>query len=162
MNKEFFQKVLGAKRESKHIEFKESIDPSSKQDWCEIIKDLIAIANSGGGAILFGVNNKGVPTGINLSSIKTLDPARIADNIHNYTETHFADFEIHEVEKLGHQLILWIIGNSSFPMVFVTPGDLSHSGGQTTNCLREGNNILSSWSQKRTRNIPRHRLFIGA
>lgn len=42
-------KALTAKRESKHIEFKEGFNPSEARDWCEIIKDIVAMANSGGG-----------------------------------------------------------------------------------------------------------------
>lgn len=41
--------VLAAKRESKHVEFKESFDPTASADWCELIKDVVAIGNSGGG-----------------------------------------------------------------------------------------------------------------
>ena len=45
------EKAKAAKRESKYIEFKVSFDIDSTQDWCEIIKDIVAIANSGGGII---------------------------------------------------------------------------------------------------------------
>ena len=48
-------KALAAKRESKHIEFKEGFDPASGHDWCESIKDIVAIANSGGGVLIFGL-----------------------------------------------------------------------------------------------------------
>ena len=48
-------KALNAKRESKYIEFKSEFNPDSPQDWCEIIKDIVALANTGGGVIIFGV-----------------------------------------------------------------------------------------------------------
>jgi len=51
--------VLAAKRESKRIDFKERFDTQAAGEWCEIIKDIVAMANSGGGAILFGTDNIG-------------------------------------------------------------------------------------------------------
>ena len=45
------QKALSAKRESKYVEFKQSFDPNSAREWCEIIKDIVAIANSGAGLL---------------------------------------------------------------------------------------------------------------
>jgi len=46
---DLIQKALTAKRESKSVEFKETFDPTSPGDWCEVVKDIVAIANSGGG-----------------------------------------------------------------------------------------------------------------
>ena len=41
--------------ESGSVDFKASFDPKSTQDWCELIKDIIAMTNSGGGTIIIGV-----------------------------------------------------------------------------------------------------------
>jgi predicted HTH transcriptional regulator len=57
------EKAKNAKRESKYIEFKEKFDIREAQDWCEIIKDIIAVANSGGGWILIGVKRDGSLSG---------------------------------------------------------------------------------------------------
>ena len=35
-----------AKRESKYLDFKERFDPGSLGEWCELLKDLVAMANS--------------------------------------------------------------------------------------------------------------------
>ena len=45
------EKSITATHESKYIEFKSEFDINSKQDWCEVIKDIIAISNSGGGVL---------------------------------------------------------------------------------------------------------------
>src|SRR5438046_1820411 len=116
------ENALTARRESRQIEFKQSVDVGSKQDWCEIIKDLVAIANSGGGVIVFGVNNRGEPVGVDLSALRAIDPATISDRIHPYTETQFTDFEIHEPEKAGHKLVAWLVKPSQMPTVFAQPG----------------------------------------
>ena len=36
-----------------------SFDPAATQDWCEVVKDIVAMANSGGGYVVFGVNDDG-------------------------------------------------------------------------------------------------------
>jgi len=56
---DLIQKALTAKRESKHVEFKQGFDPGSAREWCELIKDLAAIGNSGGGIIVFGLDIAG-------------------------------------------------------------------------------------------------------
>lgn len=45
---ELVEKGLRAKRESKYVDFKRQFDPASAGEWCEIIKDVVAMANSGG------------------------------------------------------------------------------------------------------------------
>ena len=56
-------KGMSAKRESKYIDFKSSLDLDESHSWCEIIKDIIAMANSGGGLILIGLDNNGTYSG---------------------------------------------------------------------------------------------------
>lgn len=131
-------KALAAKRESKQIEFKESFDVASKQDWCEVIKDVIAIANSGGGIILFGLNNRGEPTGTDLSALLAVDPATIADRIHPYTETHFTDIEVLETEKAEKRLVAWFIKPNMIPTVFAQPGTSPIEGGKQRTAFGRG------------------------
>ena len=40
------EKALSATQESKYIEFKGEWQTTSDHDWCEIIKDIVALANS--------------------------------------------------------------------------------------------------------------------
>ncbi len=131
-------KALAAKRESRQIEFKEGFDVASKQDWCEVIKDVIAIANSGGGVILFGANSRGVPTGGDLTTLAAVDPATIADRIHPYTESHSTEVEVLQVDKEGHALLGWLIKPSSIPIVFSQPGTSPAEGGKQRTAFGRG------------------------
>ena len=54
---EKLKQAIRAKRESKSIDFKEKFDPTSDCDWCEVVKDIVAIANSEGGFIIIGLRN---------------------------------------------------------------------------------------------------------
>jgi hypothetical protein len=132
------QRALAAKRETRAIEFKEAFDPSSRRDWCELIKDVISIANSGGGIIVFGYSNRGEVTGNNLSALKALDPAKIADQIKPYIGRDFADIEIGDPWRGGKSLVTWTIAETPVPLVFVKPGTYSVEGGKQDAAFRTG------------------------
>jgi hypothetical protein len=61
--------------ESASADFKSSFDPQSKQDWCELIKDIIAMSNSGGGLIIVGVDDDGNPlANMDVAPLLAVDP----------------------------------------------------------------------------------------
>ena len=132
------ERTLAAKRESSHIEFKQTIDVSSKQDWCEIIKDVIALANSGGGVLLFGADNKGQPINGDLSNIPAIDPATIMDRTRQYRDADLQDLEIREVQKAGRNLVLWVIPPSATPFVFSQPGTYPVDGNKQKTAFSRG------------------------
>ena len=53
------ERATRAKRETRSLDFKERFDPDSTADWTELVKDFMAMANSGGGLIVVGVCNDG-------------------------------------------------------------------------------------------------------
>jgi hypothetical protein len=123
-------KAKSAKREANYVEFKEGFDVNSPRDWCETIKDIVAMANSGGGIILFGVRNDGTPSDFNVSLVPNLDPAQLTDRIAKYTGEQFSNFGITEIERNGHRVTLLLIYEVSIPMVFIKPGTYSVGGGK--------------------------------
>lgn len=130
--------VLAAKRESKRIDFKERFDTQATADWCEIIKDIVAMSNSGGGAILFGADNKGRPTGEDVSGILRLDPAVVTDKIHSYTETQFGNFEFVEGHKAKKPVAALLVGATTIPMVFTKAGTYPVEGGRQKTAFAKG------------------------
>src|ERR1035437_1811936 len=119
---DLIHKALTAKRESKHVEFKQRFDPSSSGEWCELIKDLAAIANSGGGIIVFGLDNLGTPTSESVEGIISIDPADIANKVSKYTGLVDFEFEIRSLKKRKHKLVAWVVQSVSTPLVFQKPG----------------------------------------
>jgi predicted HTH transcriptional regulator len=75
---DLIEKACSARRETKQIEFKCRFDPASNGEWCEVIKDIVAIANSGGGIVVFGVNDDGSLSGLALDAISRIDPADLS------------------------------------------------------------------------------------
>jgi len=110
------------KRESKYLEFKEKFDVNQSQDWCELIKDVIAMANSGGGDIVIGVKNGGGFSGADLGAFLAVDPSQITDKLAKYTGHEFSDLEIQEFRIKSFRIAIMTIREASIPMVFVNPG----------------------------------------
>ena len=129
MNK-LIKRALTNKRESKSVEFKESFDINSNREWCEIIKDIVALANSGGGIIVFGLSNTGLPNNSDLSEILELDPAKVADRIKKYIGIHTVELEIHESLKQNCTVAMLLIQSAEYPVVFEKPGTYPVSGGK--------------------------------
>jgi hypothetical protein len=120
---DLIKKAIAAKKESKQVEFKQSFDPNSERDWLEkIVRSVVAMANSGGGIIVFGVDDTGNPIRMDTSVITNLDPAKLTDKIHAYTHTQFTDFEVTTFMKDSILVAAVLIGEAKIPLVFVRPG----------------------------------------
>ena len=132
------EKVKNAKKESKFVEFKEKLEINQAQDWCEVIKDIVAIANSGGGWLLIGVKRDGSPSGWDVTPILNLDPAQITDKMAKYTDEQFADFEIQEAEKRGQNIAAIQIQGVSIPMIFTQPGTYDIGEGKQKTAFGKG------------------------
>jgi hypothetical protein len=118
------------KRASIH-EFKERFDPSSAGEWCELIKDIVAMANSGGGIILFGLDNAGNPVlGQSLDALSRLDPADIANKISRYTGSTQLELDVRQLQKAGVSLYAFVVQSVSIPIVFQKPGTYDVGAGK--------------------------------
>lgn len=135
---QLIEKALTATRESKYIEFKSEFDSTATQNWCEVIKDIIAITNSGGGVIVFGLNDYGEPTDYDATALLRTDPADITNKISKYTGQQFSEFHIQEEQKEGHQIALLVIQSSPIPIVFKKPGTYSTGEKQQKTSFKEG------------------------
>jgi hypothetical protein len=135
---DLLSRALKASRESKLVEFKESFDVGSPGDWCEFIKDIVALANTGGGVILVGVDNHGKSNGFDVTSILRFDPADLTNKIHKYTGLQFSDFEISEREKGNRKLAAFRVEGVPIPIVFTKPGTYDIGGGKQRNAFSAG------------------------
>jgi len=131
-------KAKNAKRESKYIDFKEKFDISQLQDWCEIIKDVVAMANSGGGCIIIGIKNDGTASGWNPAPLLSLDPAKITDKISKYTGEQFDAFDIQELEKNENRVVALQVHGISLPIVFIQPGTYDVGNGKQKTAFGKG------------------------
>ena len=127
-----------AVREGKHLDFKASFDPTCDGDWCEIIKDIVAMANSGGGSIHIGIQDDGTPSGFDVSSLLGLDLAKVADKVSKYTGESFDLLEILAGKCNGASSAEIRITASQYPIVFANPGTYSIPGGKQKTAFGRG------------------------
>jgi len=135
---ELIDKGLKAKRESKYVDFKRSFNPASSGEWCELIKDMVAMANGGGGVILIGLGNGGVPSKEDVQPVLNIDHATLVDKIRKYTGYQFSDIEIHEAKKQGEQVAVFVISGVKVPLVFQSVGTYGVSHGKQKTAFSRG------------------------
>lgn len=134
--------AVQATREAKHIEFKSSFDPSSAADWCELTKDLVAIANSGGGIVVFGLDSFGNPVSTDVTAILKIDPADLLNKTCKYVGAIQLEIEIVELEKSGKKLAGFIIKGVDSPVVFQRPGTYDLGNGKQKSAFGTGSIYL--------------------
>lgn len=131
-------KIEETPRESAAVDFKESIDFDSPKDRCEIVKDIVAMANSGGGYLLIGVKDDGTLSAFDVTLVLNLDLAKITDQIRKYTEQHFSEFEIYEAQRNGGKIAVISVKGTSIPIVFTSPGTYDIGGGRQKTAFSAG------------------------
>lgn len=137
-NNLLINKGINAKRESKYVDFKRSFDPDSNGEWCELIKDIVAMANTGGGIIVIGLNDNSTPSKIDVSPILNLDSAKVTDKINKYTSYQFSDFEIDEGKKGRYKVALMVIKSIYIPLIFQKPGEYIDERGKQKTAFAKG------------------------
>lgn len=135
---ELLTSALAADHESEKIEFKESLDAKSKAAWLEILKDIVAFANSGGGVLLIGIRDDGHASGIDVTDVLNFDPADITNKMFACTGHHFSDFKIIKVEREGYPIAAIEIGRVSVPLIFTTSGNYQGTDGKPKSAFTVG------------------------
>ena len=139
------QEALGAdfdiaslKDESDTLDFKRGFDPKKTSDWCELIKDIVAMANSGGGRIVIGVDDDGALSEEDVSEFLKVDPADVTNKIHKYTEQQFADFRVDAANWGDRSIAVMSVGGVRFPIVFSAPGEYEITVGNRKSAFAKG------------------------
>lgn len=135
---ELVEKGKKAKRESKYVDFKQSFDPGSNGEWCELIKDIVAMANTGGGVILIGLDNGGKPTGEDVRAVLELDHATVTDKIDRYTGSESCDVEVQRGRKCGAEIAIIEVSGVEEPIVFERPGTYQVASGKQKTAFSRG------------------------
>jgi hypothetical protein len=119
----YLPRAAEARRESKYVEFKTEFDPSNDGEWLELLKDMVAIANGGGGVIVIGVRNDGSASGADVCPVLALDGAAICDKLASYTGDNFDDFEVSPLARDGTRVAAIVVRPAEdAPLTFEQPG----------------------------------------
>jgi hypothetical protein len=119
--------ALDLATETAEVDFKGAFAALSAE-WCELVKDLVAMANSGGGLVLIGLDDNGDPASEPPAVAMALDPAQIDDQLYKYTGQHRPDLQVRQVEKGGRPVVAIIVSPVGVPIVFLNPGTYAVEG----------------------------------
>ena len=131
-------RALAAKRESRAIEFKAELDLTDKRSSCEVVKDFLALANTGGGVILVGIRNDGSPSGYSATGFLETDPATLTNLINAYTGQHYSEFEIREHRKGGQRIASLELAGVPVPLIPIRPGTYEEKPGKQRSAFSAG------------------------
>ena len=130
--------ALVATQESSAVDFKERFDPTAAADWCELVKDIVAMANSGGGFILIGVTDDGALFEGDPLGGRELDPATISDKLFRYTGEHVNAVSLRSGLRGDTQIPVVAIDPARVPIVFTSPGTYAIEGNRQRTAFGQG------------------------
>jgi hypothetical protein len=116
------ERAKTATSETRMLDFKGECETST-EGWCGILKDIIAMANNGGGILVFGCESDGKPSGKDCSHILNIDVATFTDKVFSYTGYHFGEMEVTTAARGNHICPVLIVGEVDILVPFTRPGE---------------------------------------
>lgn len=124
--------------ETDRVDFKSAFDPTQRGDWCEIVKDIAAMANSGGGCMVLGVNDDGSRSDWDTTPFLSLDPAKIADQLRRFVEGLDNHVSVHVVRRGQHDVPALIVTGIAVPRVFTNQGNYDRPNSKPSTAFPKG------------------------
>jgi EC042_2821-lke REase len=112
-NDELVAEALKARKESRHVEF-----VARRPPWPELLKDVAAMANSGGGVIVLGRNADGSDAGWDAA----LDRAEMIDAFAPFVGERFDDFSVVASTNGSRFAVIIVPPRLHAPLVFEKAG----------------------------------------
>jgi hypothetical protein len=125
--------------ESSHQDYKLTFDSEDSEAKLNLVKDVIAMANAGGGEIIFGRNDTEI-FGIETEIAKSLDSAKVADLADRFAKPASLSIS-HEDLPLENGRVLHTVrvAAAEYPIVMADIGNYSHkSSGKNQHVFQKG------------------------
>ena len=152
--------AIDHRTESSSVDYKASFDATSSAEWVEVVKDVVALANSGGGVVIFGIADDGAPSKFDCGTLEQLDPATLTDKIYKYTGQQFHAFTFLRAIRDGRLLFAIAVDGATVPIVFSKPGTYSVGDGKQKNAFSAGTVYFRHGAKSEPANSDDLRLFI--
>jgi hypothetical protein len=111
----FLSRATEAKRSSKRVELDETFDPQTPGVWLELVRDVAAIANSGGGVVVLHGN---------------VEEEQLHEELAHYAEPEFESFEVRDIRRAGRAATAIVVeGVANTPLVFTRTGRYRNADG---------------------------------
>ena len=123
--------------ESAHIDFKREFRGTTK-DWVNLLKDIVAMANAGGGLVIFGVDKNGSTVGIERTLADVFDPANITNKLNKYATQARITTAYAELPFYRKQFGFLIIYTAPKIIVFESDGGYQDDNGRQRKAFFRG------------------------
>jgi hypothetical protein len=111
----FLNRAAEAKRSSKRVELEETFDPQAPGVWLEVVRDVAAMANSGGGVVVLGGD---------------VEEEQLHEELARYAEPEFESFEVRDIKRAGRAATAIVVeGVANTPLVFTRTGRYRNADG---------------------------------
>jgi hypothetical protein len=105
----FLSRATEAKRSSKRVELDEAFDPQTPGVWLELVRDVAAMANSGGGVVVLNGD---------------VEEEQLHEELARYAEPEFESFEVRDIKRAGRPATAIVVEGvaNTTPLVFTRTG----------------------------------------
>lgn len=111
------RRAAEARRSSKRVALNEGFDPRPPGDWLQLVRDVVALANSGGGVAVVDTSD--------------LDEEMLHERLARAAEPEFEGFELHDVVRGGRAATAIVVdGAANTPLVFARQGRYRDTDGR--------------------------------
>jgi hypothetical protein len=128
--------VPGSRLEPADVEFKCDFD-GLKPTWLDLLKHVVAMANIGGGTLVFGVDRDGNHVGLRASLLQVLDPANVSNKLRSYASARVAS-AYRELVQDGKRFGFLNISPAERLVVFESDGNYQGSDGKPGRAFIKG------------------------
>lgn len=133
-------------RERDVCECKADFD-GTKRSKARLAKEVVALANSTGGCLVYGVDVSGNAIGIDGSTVKALDPARVGDYLRSYINDQPVSLEVLVVVEGDATLVIIDVALAArTPIVMERDGNVGE-GDRREQLFRSGEVIVRDHTQ---------------
>jgi hypothetical protein len=120
------------------VAFWPELKPTTPGVWCELAKDAAALANAGGGVIVFGIARDGSPTGWNPEHLLQVGTARVHREVDGFLGTAL-DLQVAPGRRGGRKVAtIRVTERRGSPVVFERDGTYVDKAGREHTAFHRG------------------------
>ena len=129
---------LDAKRPSKSLALVSAFDAGAPADWCELVRDVVAMANSGGGTdVISDAGATLLPIGAPATQ-SPLTVEGVIEQVSRFTGIRFHGIRVERAEVDGRSVVAIAVDAAEMPLVFEKPGIAADPSGRRTTVFNAG------------------------